>query len=127
MLSSGVGQYALEHIQYDDIAESMKSALRSALQQSGFAGKSSDGYLNFLPCPAGTFVNSSEKGYPDCKMCPPGNSTFKYIRHSVQLRPTPNTALLMSQIIPTAETFNLHYSDVLFLGTKRVVLNEQWI
>lgn len=53
----------------------MKSALRSALQQSGFAGTSFDGpSITFLPCPTGTFVNSSAKGYPSCEMCPPGKN-----------------------------------------------------
>ena len=78
-LSSGVGQSVYEYIQLDDVAESMKSAIRSALYQSGFAAtfNRSDGAieLDFAPCPAGTFVNSSEKGYPACKMCPPGNFT----------------------------------------------------
>ena len=76
-LSSGLGENAPEYNQINDVAESMKSTIRSALHQSGFAAtiNTSDGFskLNFAPCPAGTFVNSSEKGYPGCKKCPPGN------------------------------------------------------
>ena len=77
MLSSGVGQIAPQYYQIYDVAESMKSTIRSALHQSGFAATiNTSGVfsnLNFAPCPAGTFVNSSEKGFPGCKKCPPGN------------------------------------------------------
>ena len=73
--SSGLGQSDDEYIKFDDIAEDDKSALRSALQQSGFARTSLGGSnIEFLPCPAGTFVNSSAKGYPSCTMCPPGKN-----------------------------------------------------
>ena len=51
----------------------MKGVLRSALQQSGFARILTDSSLKFLPCLAGTFVNSSAKDFPSCEICPPGN------------------------------------------------------
>ncbi|KAL9978290.1 hypothetical protein ACROYT_G015789 [Oculina patagonica] len=88
----GVGQSEDEYVQFDDIAESMKHALRSALQQSGFAGTSFHGpSVTFLPCPTGTFVNSSAKGYPGCQMCPPGgyySDTLAYV--SDQCKKCPN-------------------------------------
>ncbi len=81
---SGFGQSSDEYedLEEDRVAESMKSALQRALQQSGFAGRSSDGSSNVLPCPLGTFVNSSEIGHLECKMCPPGNfvDTTKLIK-----------------------------------------------
>jgi len=49
--------------------------LTSALKGSGFRLISSDDFTGtdtFLPCPVGTFSNSSSQGVEGCIPCPPG-------------------------------------------------------
>ena len=53
----------------------MKEALISALLASGFkqfAINDTDYDTLLLPCPVGTFSNSSAKGQRGCTQCPPG-------------------------------------------------------
>ena len=56
----------------------MKGVLRRVLEQSGFAQWSQDS-SKFLPCPAGTFVKSADKGSTSCSKCPPGKSVIDYV------------------------------------------------
>ena len=56
----------------------MKGVLRRVLEQSGFAQWSQDS-SKFLPCPAGTFVKSANKGSTSCSECPPGKSVIDYV------------------------------------------------
>ncbi|KAL9978289.1 hypothetical protein ACROYT_G015788 [Oculina patagonica] len=93
ILHLGLGQSKYEYIQSDEIREDNMHwrALESVLQQSGFAERAPDGSSNVLPCPFGTFVNSSEKRHLECKMCPPGgyySDTLAYV--SDQCRKCPN-------------------------------------
>ena len=51
-------------------------AFISALMASGFrripSNLTDDQYHSFLPCPVGTFSNSSSKGKDGCSECTPG-------------------------------------------------------
>ncbi|XP_078370526.1 uncharacterized protein LOC144654300 [Oculina patagonica] len=67
---------------------SVKEALISALLASGFKQVStnhSDYDTLLLPCPVGTFSNSSSKGQHGCTQCPPGgfySDIFGYVSES---------------------------------------------
>ncbi|CAH3031156.1 unnamed protein product [Pocillopora meandrina] len=81
---------ALTYIEFEDIDEDMKGVLRRVLEQSGFAQWSQDS-SKFLPCPAGTFVKSADKGSTSCSECPPGgffSDTLAYV--SDQCKRCPN-------------------------------------
>ncbi|XP_022792460.1 uncharacterized protein LOC111331582 isoform X1 [Stylophora pistillata] len=85
----GIGQSDQEYIELDDIDEDMKGVLRRVLEQSGFASRT--GNYKFLPCPAGTFVNTADKGFTSCSECPPGgffSDTLAYV--SDQCKRCPN-------------------------------------
>ena len=54
----------------------VQKALISAVLALGFRRAPHNGstlYHHFLPCPLGTFFNSTSKGAQGCTPCPPGN------------------------------------------------------
>ena len=68
-------------------------ALASALMASGFRliNVLDDDWTltyNFLPCPVGTFSNSSSLGAEGCTPCPPGNLKYacSWFSHFLELR-----------------------------------------
>ncbi|KAL9953234.1 hypothetical protein ACROYT_G040617 [Oculina patagonica] len=79
-----IGQHAIylnphsshkEAIKVDSKSKSINERYIDALLASGFrqVPHNSTIYKAFLPCPLGTFVNSSSKGYQGCIECSPGN------------------------------------------------------
>lgn len=74
MLSSRNPQNSEEEaIEVEDPKGVLKKPFVSVLLTSGFrqiAGNDSVAY--FLPCPVGTFTNSSSDGKQVCTTCPPG-------------------------------------------------------
>ena len=76
--------------------------VNSALYAMGFReipDNSSD-YDTFLPCPLGTFSNSSSRGADGCTECPPGMLDFLGL-----LNPQMLTAVLPQESRPLAEKF----------------------
>lgn len=56
-----------------DPRDAVQQALISALMASGFRRTSGDIEADYyLPCPLGTFSNSSSQGADGCTQCPPG-------------------------------------------------------
>ncbi|KAL9972992.1 hypothetical protein ACROYT_G019394 [Oculina patagonica] len=67
----------------------IRAALISTLLASGFrripTNRTDIDYDKFLPCPVGTFSNTSSKGRQGCTKCPPGGfytDTFGYVAES---------------------------------------------
>ena len=60
----------------EQMEDEAREQLIPALLASGFIQIPSNrtDYDTFLPCPAGTFSNSSSKGRQGCIQCPPGKS-----------------------------------------------------
>ena len=58
------------------IAGTSMAELASALRATGFGQEAGFAFSRFseefLPCPKGTFVNSSSRGNEGCIVCPPG-------------------------------------------------------
>ena len=63
-----------EYVRVEDPLTAVGRTFISALLASGFREVYDDNRFNaeFLPCPLGTFYNSSSRGEQGCTQCPPG-------------------------------------------------------